>query len=164
MILLNIPGWSIFLVYCIFFWCFIGFFFNVILILCGKEFPIFFIVMFLYWFHLFWIFACFINYNINPFNNFPKSFMITFVSFTSRRITKKNTFVCSNFKLAKFFISPFDKTFTSKNSKLFYIRRLAIPKLIWSLISIYSNILFVENSHSRKCSFTREGCRSSKFI
>ena len=66
--------------------------------------------------------------------------------------------------LTKFFINPFDETFASKNSKVFYSRRLTIPNFIWSLITMYPNISFVENSHSSKCSFTPKGGRSCRFI
>ena len=164
MILLNIPRWSLFPVCCIFFSCFIGFFLYIILVLCGKAFPNFLTVILPFWFHLFQIYACFINYNINAFKKISESFIITFVSLTFGWITKKNSFVCFGFELTKLFISPFNKTFYSKNSKVFYSRRLTIQKFIWSLISIYSNIRFVENNYGNKCYFTPEGCRSSRFI
>jgi len=62
------------------------------------------------------------------------------------------------------FISPFDVTFASKNFKVFYSRSLTIPKFMWSLSAIYPNICLVENSYNGECSFTLEGCRSSRFI
>ena len=124
---------------------------------------IFFIVI-IFSFYVFWIFACFVNCNINTFNNFPKSFIITLISFTSGRVTKENAFICYGFKLAKFFINPFDVTFASKNFEVFYSRSLNILKFMWSLIVVYSNIFLVENSDGDKCNFTQKSCRSSRFI
>jgi len=109
---------------CTFFWSFIGFFLYIISIWYGKEFTVFIIIIFFCWCHLFQISACFIDYNINAFNNFSKSLIIPFVCFTSRWITKKYSFICSGFKLTKFFIGLFDETFSSKNSEVFYSRSL----------------------------------------
>jgi len=62
------------------------------------------------------------------------------------------------------FISPFDKKISSKNSKVFYSRRLTIPKFIWSLVTIYPNMSFVKNIYSSMCSFTLECGKSYRFI
>ena len=115
-------------------------------------------------FYLLWIVACFINHHIKTFNNFSKSFIVTLISFTSGRVTKENAFICSRFKLAKLFISPFDVTFASKNFEVFYSRSLTIPKLMRSLSAVHSNICFVENNNCNKYSFTLEGCGSSRLI
>ena len=97
-------------------------------------------------------------------DHFPKSFIITLISFTSGRVSKEKTFIYFGFKLAKFFISPFDVTFSSKNFEVFYSRSLTIPKFKWSLSVVYPNVFFVMNSDGSKCSFTLEGCKSSRFI
>eukprot|EP00253_Pinus_taeda_P001692 PITA_01692 len=73
--------------------------------------------------------------------------MIGSLLYLTGRVTKENAFICSRFKLAKLFNSPFDVTFSSKNFEVFYSRSLTIPKFMRSLSAIYSDVCFVENNN-----------------
>jgi len=130
MVFLNIPRWSLFFHRCLFFWCFIGFFFfRISLICCGRIILIFSTI---FGFYLLWIlpasstttsilsiifpslfFSPVVHvhpwsgdvgyvHEITRADHFPKSFIITLISFTSGRVSKEKTFIYFGFKLAKF--------------------------------------------------------------
>jgi len=106
----------------------------------------------------------FINHYINAVNNSSKSFIVTLICFVVGRITKGNSFICSGFMFAKLFIIIFNIAFASKNFEMLYQRSLTIPEFMRSLSDVHSDIFFVENNNRIKCSFTLEGCGSSRLI
>ena len=151
MILLYIPGWSLFFYPYLFLWCFLRFFFFIILSL-KLDFILFDIFMI----YLPRNVSFFINHYINAVNNSSKSFIVALICFAVWRITKKNAFICSRFKLAKVFIYLSDVVFASKIFDVFNCGNLTIPKFMRSLSAIYPDVCLVENSNCNKCGFTQK--------
>ena len=100
--------------------------------------------------------GCFINHNINAFNNLLKSIIVVFISFSSRGVSKEISLINSSFKLSNFIIIILYVTFASKDFEVFYSRRLTIPKFMRSLSVVYPDVFFVENSNGSKCNFTQK--------
>ena len=96
--------------------------------------------------------------------NSSKSFIVTLICFVVGRITKENAFICFRFKFAKLFIIILNIAFASKTFEMFYWRSLTILELMRSLSVVHLDICFLENKNRSKCSFTPEGCGSSRLI
>jgi len=145
---------------CIFislFQCFsISFSYN--LLACSKERFIIFLCF------RFGTHGCFINHNIYEFNNLLNPFIVKFISFSSRRLSKEDSFINSRFKISKLVIIFLYETFSSKNSKVFDNCRLTESEFIWSFIIVYSNMIFFNCVHSCICFFFPEGVRHSWLI
>ena len=119
MILSNIPRKSLFFYPYLFLWLLMGFFFIVFFFIISLILRVVSILFDIFIIDLPRNVSFFINHYTNAVNNSSKSFIVTLICFVVGRVTKENAFICSRFKLANIFISPFDVAFASKNLKYF---------------------------------------------